>query len=63
MKALKADLTKLGASLAMVQEGFAKATEALRSAREEALRAFKESEDFHEKAMAHASMHDWTIVD
>lgn len=38
-------------------------TEALKSAWEDALKAFKESEDFHEEAMAHASMHARTIVD
>nr|GME07749.1 MAP7 domain-containing protein 1-like [Ipomoea batatas] len=37
--------------------------EALRIAREDALRAFKESEEFYEEAMAHASMHARTIVD
>nr|GLL44824.1 uncharacterized protein LOC109180246 [Ipomoea trifida] len=35
----------------------------LRSAREDALRAFKELEDFHEEAMTQASMHARTIVD
>nr|GLL39823.1 hypothetical protein Itr_chr11CG17110 [Ipomoea trifida] len=39
------------------EEGFVKATEALRSAREDALKEFKESEDFHEEVMPHASMH------
>nr|GMC75308.1 uncharacterized protein LOC109180246 [Ipomoea batatas] len=31
--------------------------------REDVLKAFKESEDFHDEAMAHASMHARTIVD
>nr|GMC56484.1 hypothetical protein Iba_chr01fCG7520 [Ipomoea batatas] len=42
VKAVKADLTKLGASLATEQEGFTKATKELRLAREDALRRFKE---------------------
>nr|GMC69077.1 MAP7 domain-containing protein 1-like [Ipomoea batatas]GME20394.1 MAP7 domain-containing protein 1-like [Ipomoea batatas] len=63
VKALKADMTKLGASLATAQEGIANANETLRSAREDALKEFKESEDFHEEAMAHTSTHAQTIVD
>nr|GMD50403.1 phosphatase and actin regulator 4A-like [Ipomoea batatas] len=63
VKNLKADMTKLGVSLATAQEGFVKATEALRSAREDALKEFKESEDFHEEAMTHASRHARTIAD
>nr|GMC66886.1 uncharacterized protein LOC109176331 [Ipomoea batatas] len=45
------------------EESFAKAIEALRSAREDSLNAFKESKDFYEEAMAHASMHAQTIMD
>nr|GMC73683.1 uncharacterized protein LOC109180246 [Ipomoea batatas] len=63
VKALKADMTKLGASFATAQEGIANANEVLRSAREDALKEFKESEDFYEEAMAHASIHARTIVD
>nr|GMD12638.1 MAP7 domain-containing protein 1-like [Ipomoea batatas] len=51
------------AGLNSVIKGWAKATEALKSAREDVVKAFKESEDFHEEAMAHASMHARTIVD
>nr|GMD09338.1 hypothetical protein Iba_chr06dCG7190 [Ipomoea batatas] len=63
VKALKADLTKIGANLATAQEGWKKALETLKSAQENAVKAFKELEEFHEDAMAHAGMHARTIVD
>nr|GMC66551.1 hypothetical protein Iba_chr02eCG6790 [Ipomoea batatas] len=43
------------------QEGWEKAIAILKTTHEDALRAFKELEDFHEEAMAHASMHGPTI--
>nr|GLL25406.1 hypothetical protein Itr_chr04CG19750 [Ipomoea trifida] len=55
-------MAKLSVSLAEVQEGFVKVTEALKSAWENALKEFKESEFFHEEAMAHADMHARTVV-
>nr|GMC46470.1 hypothetical protein Iba_chr01aCG2480 [Ipomoea batatas] len=63
VKTLKADLTKLSANLATAQEGWKKAMETLKTAQEDVVRAFKELEDFHEEAMAHASMHAQTVVD
>nr|GMC56489.1 hypothetical protein Iba_chr01fCG7570 [Ipomoea batatas] len=45
------------------EEGFTIVSKALKSAREDALREFKASKDFHKEAMAHAEMHARTIVD
>lgn len=53
VKALKADLTTLGANLATTH-----ATEVLNSAQEDVLKVFKESEDFHDEACQHACSND-----
>nr|GLL25126.1 uncharacterized protein LOC109180246 [Ipomoea trifida] len=50
VKTLKVDLTKLGTNLATAQEGWKKAIETLKTTLEDAIRAFKESEDFHEES-------------
>nr|GLL16701.1 uncharacterized protein LOC109180246 [Ipomoea trifida] len=63
VKSLKADAAKLSAKLVEALEGFTIVSEALKSAREDALREFKASKDFHKEAMAHAEMHARTIVD
>nr|GMD23727.1 MAP7 domain-containing protein 1-like [Ipomoea batatas] len=63
VKNLKAKMAKLNASLAEEWESASMLTKELKSAWEEALREFKDSETFHEEAMAHASMHARTVVD
>nr|GMC80097.1 uncharacterized protein LOC109180246 [Ipomoea batatas] len=50
VKTLKVDLTKLGTNLATAQEGWRKAIETLKTTQEDAIRTFKESEDFHEES-------------
>nr|GMC75110.1 MAP7 domain-containing protein 1-like [Ipomoea batatas] len=52
----KVEITKLSASLTKERESAKTLAEELKSAREEALKEFKESETFHEEAMAQADL-------
>nr|GMD82139.1 tubby-related protein 1-like isoform X1 [Ipomoea batatas] len=63
VKNLKAEMAKLNANLAGERENSNKLAEELKSAQEDALEEFKESEAFHEEVMAHADMHAQTVVD
>nr|GLL25400.1 uncharacterized protein LOC109180246 [Ipomoea trifida] len=63
VKTLKAKVAKLSASSIEGWEKAKKLTKELKSAQEDALAEFKESEDFHEEAMAHADIHARTMVD
>nr|GMC51409.1 hypothetical protein Iba_chr01cCG5980 [Ipomoea batatas] len=53
-------LLHLNACLTEERESAKKLADELMSAREEALKEFREFEDFHEEAMAHVDMHAWT---
>nr|GMC82614.1 hypothetical protein Iba_chr04bCG15040 [Ipomoea batatas] len=63
VKTLKAKVAKLSASSTAGWEKAKKLTEELKSARVDVLAEFKESEDFHEEAMAYADIHARTMVD
>nr|GMD52402.1 tubby-related protein 1-like isoform X2 [Ipomoea batatas] len=63
VKNLKAEMAKLNANLAGERENSKKLAEELKSAQEDALEEFKESEAFHEEVMAHADMHARTVVE